>query len=111
MIIGTGYFGFSGSGSGGGGGGTETTVLNFRVGDGGASTPPAGQPVFNPATNPLVGGNVLGMFGGGLFISPTDDAVAGDLSWAFVSGTGVLTLSNGNFDNNTTYSIWYIPAS
>lgn len=111
MNLGESNFSFGSTGSGGGGGGTETAVLNFRVGDGGASTPAAGQPVFNPATNPLVGGTVLGMFGGGLFISPTANAATGDLSWAFVSGTGVLTLSNGNFDNDTVYSIWYIPAA
>lgn len=109
MDLGNSNFSFGSAGNGGGGGGTNTAVLNFRVGDGGASTPAAGQPVFNPATNPLVGGSVLGMFGGGLFISPTADAAAGDLSWAFVDP--VLTLSNGNFDNNVTYSIWYIPAS
>lgn len=109
MNLGETNFSFGGSGSGGGGGGTNTAVLNFLVGDGGASTPPAGQPVFNPATNPLVGGTVLGMFGGGLFISPTANAAAGDLSWAFSDPS--LTLTNGNFDNNVTYSIWYIPAS
>lgn len=111
MNLGESNFSFGSAGGGGGGGGTNTAVLNFLVGDGGSSTPPAGQPIFNPATNPLVGGTVLGMFGGGLFISPTSDAAVGDLSWAFVSGTGILTLSNGNFDNNTTYSIWYIPSS
>lgn len=104
-------FGFGGSGSGGGGGGSTATVLNFRIGDGGPFTPNAGQPVFNPSpTNPLVGATVLGMFGGNLFISPTDDAAIGDLSWGFISGTGILTLSNGNFDDNVVYSIWYNPA-
>lgn len=107
MIIGTGFFGFTSSGSGGGGSTTTVSSLSFLIGDGGPYTPAAGQPVFNPVGNPLVGATVIAMFGGGLFISPTADAAPGDLSYAFVSGTGVITLSNGNFDNGVTYSIIY----
>lgn len=89
------------------GGGLTPYSLTFRIGDGGVNTPAAGQPIFNPASNPLAGKTVLNMFGGGLYISPTANAAAGDLSWAFDSGTGQVTLSNGNFDNNTVYSFEY----
>lgn len=105
-------FGFGGPGGGGGGGGGSTlTVLNFRIGDGGPYTPAAGQPIFNPPGNPLAGNNMVGMFGAALFVSPNADAVTGDLNWSFNQLTGQVTLANGNFDNNTTYSLWYNVAS
>src|SRR5438045_1079999 len=102
-----GRLGFISSGGGGSGGTTTVESLPFRIGDGGIYTPAAGSTTFNPVSNPLIGTTVLDMFGGGLYISPTANAAAGDLSWAFNSGTGVITLSNGTFDNNVVYSILY----
>jgi len=84
-----------------------TIVLNFRIGDGGTYTPTAGSSTFNPTGNPLIGKTVLGLFGGGLFISPGSAANPGEFNWSFVSPTGVLTLANGTFDDATVYSIWY----
>lgn len=86
---------------------TETQILYFRVGDGGSLTPVAGSSTFNPSGNPLIDKTVIAVFGGGLIVSPTANAATGDLSWGFVSATGVLTLTNGTFDNDTVYSIWY----
>jgi hypothetical protein len=81
--------------------------LSFRVGDGGQNTPSAGSNVYNPPVNPLVGRVVLMMFQQNILISPSPTEVSGDINWTFVSLSGGLSLANGEFDNNTTYTIIY----
>jgi hypothetical protein len=80
-------------------------VLNFRVGDGGQFTPTSGSNLYNPLINPLVGKTIITMFQQGVLISPSPTEVSGDINWSF-DGTN-LTLANGEFDNNTTYTILY----
>lgn len=84
---------------------TTLPVINFRVGDGGSHTPSAGSNVYNPPVNPFVGKSIVMVFQQGVLVSPSPTEVAGDINWTF-DGTN-LTLANGEFDNNTAYSIIY----
>jgi hypothetical protein len=92
--------------SGSGGSNIVAGVIDFIVGDGGPLTPTANSSSFNPASNPLIGRTVLGVFVEGVKIAPVVRSQA-VLYYTFTSSNGSLVLTNGVFTTDTYYSILY----
>lgn len=91
-----------------GGGGTASSVfsLDFIIGDGGQFTPTANTSQFNPAANPLVGKNILGLWIEGLKTAGVP-RTGGGVYYTFNPSTGSITLTNGVFSDDAYYSILY----